>query len=405
MSDMEPNSIDFIVTDPPYGLHFMGKDWDKFKKSNFDERGDFKEMEDRERRAIYTANAVAGSYDPKRDDEFQDFMRRFGIEALRVVKPGGHIAMFGSPRRHHRQMSGLEDAGWEIRDCIFWCFGQGFPKSHNFGKQMKDEAWKGYGTALKPAYEPIILAMKPLDGTFKENAEKWGVAGINIDESRISGYKPSVPNPIFNSPTGKIYQMKTGEGRNGDMSDNSKGRWPANLIFSEEAAQELDRQTGVKKSSFFDNSKGETNGFHDCLGRSGRKRFDKGGFSDSGGASRFFYCAKTSTAERNRGLEGMPLQQSNPNFGSGGFSRPTDQPERETKPVANHHPTVKPIALMKYIIKLLAPPGDPLLLDPFAGSGSTIFAAKELGIRAIGIELESEYVEIARKRLENTPLT
>lgn len=169
MQQMTDNSVDFIVTDPPYGLHFMGKSWDKFNKSNFDENGMHKHLDNASIdgrscnvRKVYCANAVAGTYDENLNDEFQEFMRLVGIEMLRILKPGGMLAMFGAPRRHHRQMSGLEDAGFEIRDCIAWIFGQGFPKSHNFGKKMGNE-WSGYGTALKPAYEPILICMKPLD--------------------------------------------------------------------------------------------------------------------------------------------------------------------------------------------------------------------------------------------------
>lgn len=334
MRSMADNSIDFIVTDPPYGLHFMGKGWDKFKQSNYDLSPVKQVMSidgySRVARSFNCGNTESGTYDPKRDDEFQEFMRQFGLETLRILKPGGHLAMFGAPRRHHRQMSGLEDAGFEIRDCIAWIFGQGFPKSHNFGRQLGED-WKGYGTALKPAYEPIILAMKPLDGTFAQNAEKWGVAGINIDESRIGTEEIKT---CAKEKGSSFTHLGKGEGYNGCLESVHKGRWPANIIFDEEAAAELDEMTGNN-------------------------------------VSRFFYCAKASSAERNRGLE-----------------------ER-----SNIHPTIKPIALMKYILKLLAPPGNPTCLDPFAGSGSTLVAAKELGINCIGIEKEKEYCDIAKARI------
>lgn len=317
MKSMDSNSVDFIVTDPPYGLNFMGKGWDK----------------------------VLPSID-------------IWKEALRICKPGAFMACFGGTRTFHRLTCLIEDAGWEIRDCISWLYGSGFPKSHNkFGLE-------GYGTALKPAWEPIIICMKPLEGTFKQNAEKWGISGINIDESRIDGKK-----------------------------------WPANLILDEESGKLLDEQTGISKSTFYDNNKGNTCGFHDSLGREKKYRKDVGGFNDSGGASRFFYCAKSSSRERNEGLEGMPLKECgmmeddsyNIKTGSGN--------SRNTKR-QNFHPTVKPLSLMRYIIKLLAPSNDPLLLDPFCGSGSTLIAAKELEIRSIGIELNEEYCEISRKRLE-----
>jgi site-specific DNA-methyltransferase (adenine-specific) len=353
MKEMEDNSIDFIVTDPPYGLHFMGKDWDQFKYKKT--KGYNKPGEPRKTGVSETSSSFqAGEYDPKRDDEFQEFMRLFAIEAVRILKPGSHIAMFGSPRRHHRQMSGLEDAGFEIRDCLAWMFGQGFPKSHNFGRQMEGD-WQKYGTALKPAYEPIILAMKPLDGTFAHNAEKWGVAGLNIDDCRIGTGQDKGDWPITerNNDTGIYSKIEN------KTTDKSKGRWPANLILSEEAAEELDQQTGNN-------------------------------------ISRFFYVAKASSSERNKGLEGMPLKSAfdNVNGSMGGNMGSKSRPRQ------NNHPTVKPITLMRYLLKLLAPPGNPIVLDPFAGSGSTLVAAKELGIRFIGIDKEPEYHAIAEARIK-----
>jgi len=317
MAKMAPNSVDFIVTDPPYGLHFMGKHWD----------GRIPAIE-------------------------------IWAEALRICKPGAMLAAFGGSRTHHHLMCAIEGGGWEIRDCIFWIYGSGFTKSHNFGRQM-DEAWKGYGTALKPAYEPIIIAMKPLDGTFRENAEKWGVGGINIDESRIK------TEDNTGSPRGP--HRNCYEGGWGQMTSEShpQGRWPANVIFDEEAAMALDEMSGVSTSRP-DKRTGQRSGKGGVSCYSGGWSDSPNFLNDSGGASRFFYCAKASSKERGEG---------------------------------NGHPTVKPIALMKYIIKLLAPPGNPTLLDPFCGSGSTLLAAKELGINAIGIEKEAEYCEIAKARL------
>ncbi len=312
MKTMDDNTIDFIVTDPPYGLNFMGKKWDD-KVPNME----------------------------------------IWKEAFRICKPGSMLAAFGGSRTHHHLMIALEQSGWEIRDCIFWCFGSGFPKSHNnFGL-------KGYGTALKPAYEPIILAMKPLDGTFAQNAEKWGLGGINIDECRIeTNEKLSI-----GSNSKSLYEGGFGNGI--CNKQHNKGRWPSNLILDEESAEMLDQQSGIN-------------------------------------ASRFFYCAKASSSERNKGLEGMPLKECQ--TGCKG-AMPIDdngkERDRFKKQAQNIHPTVKPISLMKYILKLLTPPGNPILLDPFAGSGTTLLAAKELGINAIGIEKELEYYEIAKARIEN----
>ncbi len=320
MRNMESNSIDFIVTDPPYGLHFMGKKWD---------------------------------YDIPSIDIWK--------EALRVCKPGSMMAAFGGSRTYHRLASIIEDSGWEIRDCIMWLQGSGFPKSHNFGRKLGQE-WKGYGTALKPAHEPIILAMKPLQGTYLRNAELFGVAGINIDGCRIgtgedkSLFKQDSEKFI---PFNKAFKYVSG--------DITKGRWPANVILDEEAGNMLDEMSGVLKSGsmILKNHISKRNVFSDFI--SGNScEIEK----SSGGASRFFYCAKTSQKERGE---------------------------------ENKHPTVKPIALMKYIIKLLAPPGAPTLLDPFMGSGSTLLAAKELGINVIGIEKEKEYCEIAEARIGKEP--
>lgn len=397
MRGMAENSIDFVVTDPPYGLHFMGKDWDDFKKSNFDERGDYKYLENSsvdgrncKVRKIGCANHKSGSYDSKCDDEFQAFMHLVGIEILRIIKPGGHVAMFGSTRRHHRQMCALEDAGFEIRDCMMWLFGQGFPKSHNFGRKMGN-GWEGYGTTLKPAYEPIILAMKPLEGTFAQNAEKWGVAGLNIDKSRIGSHEYSQEEGSKKGLS-RITGNSFGEHK---PSDNPlpKGRWPSSLLLDEEAAEQLDRMSGITTSQpdYRDNLKKTK-----YIYNSGFKR-KPNYLNDSGGASRFFYCAKTSSAERNKGLEEMELKPGGSTVK--GYTQDISKGIDRNKPVANHHPTVKPISLMKYIIKLLAPPGNPVCLDPFAGSGSTLVAAKELGIACIGIEKQPNYCDIARARV------
>ncbi len=322
-----------------------------------------------------------------KDWDHQIISMDYWIQAFRICKPGSMLAIFGGTRTFHHTMLEIEGGGWIIRDTIMWLYGSGFPKSHNkFGLE-------GYGTALKPAYEPIILAMKPLEGTYKQNVEKWGIGGINIDGCRIEG---NIPKTIQGQSRnqGEIYQNDQRTLK--EFNPYEKGRWSANIILDEEAAAQLDEMTGILKSGKNCKRKKE----HNSHALHHINTLDEEiSYGDSGGASRFFYCAKASRNERNRGLEGLPEKQSNPNFGSGGFSRPTGQPERETKPTANFHPTVKPIALMKYIIKLLAPPNNPTLLDPFCGSGSTLLAAKELGINAIGIEKQPEYCEIARARL------
>lgn len=352
MKSMKDNSIDFIVTDPPYGLNFMGKDWDK---------------------SIPNVEIWK--------------------EALRICKPGSMLAAFGGSRTHHHLMIALEKSGWEIRDVIMWLYGQGFPKSHNnFGLE-------GYGTALKPAYEPIILAMKPLEGTFAQNAEKWGIGGINIDGSRIQ-YNGEKPSSFFYEKERKNVGFKLSSGNKKITSTPDKGRWPANIILDEESAEMLDEQSGITISK---KNKKNDQRYEGNLWKKGNRTHENS-YNDSGGASRFFYCAKASASERNKGLEGMPLKEKKTmnSFSNNCEFDPTKTQNKCDSPQKNFHPTVKPIALMKYIIKLLAPPGNPTLLDPFAGSGSTLIAAKELGINAIGIEKEQEYCEIANKRIENT---
>ena len=315
-------SVDFVVTDPPYGLKFMGKKWD------------------------YQIPSV-----------------EIWHELLRVCKPGAMILCFGGTRTFHRLTCNIEDAGWEIRDCMMWLYGSGFPKSHNnFGLE-------GYGTALKPAWEPIIMAMKPLTGTYEENFKKWKIGGINIDDSRIGtgGTKRSHQSDYPKNEDGTEDRSEHWARTGHSIEAIDKGRWPANLILDEEAGTMLDEQSGisfspkeiVKGAGRSGGIKGKTTGHH----------FQQG-HGDSGGASRFFYCAKVSPSERGK---------------------------------HNNHPTIKPQKLLEYLIKLLAPSGNPILLDPFCGSGSTLVACKTLGVQGIGIDICEEYCEIAKKRIEFIP--
>jgi site-specific DNA-methyltransferase (adenine-specific) len=333
---MPDNSIDSIVTDPPYELGFMGKKWD----------------------------STGIAYDAT-----------LWAECLRVLKPGGHLIAFGGTRTYHRMTCAIEDAGFEIRDCIQWIYGSGFPKSHNL-----DGDWHGFGTALKPAVEPAVLARKPLSGTVADNVMTWGVGALNIDGCRVpsdDGFEKAWDKPVRTNIANGGGAFGTGESsKRGtkaiDISANKPvgGRWPANVIFDEEAAQMLDEQSGHSVSKATPRNNGQFKSFS--------KGFDYAhtthGHSDSGGASRFFYVAKASRAEREAGLDG--------------------DSER-----ANHHPTVKPITLMRYLIRLVTPPGG-TVLDPFMGSGSTGCAAMLEAMQFIGIELNAEYLEIARRRIE-----
>jgi len=353
INKLQSNSIDSIVTDPPYGLKFMGKKWD---------------------------------YDVP--------SREVWAECLRVLKPGGHVLSFCGTRTYHRMVVRIEDAGFEIRDQIQWIYGSGFPKSHN----IKEGEFKGWGTALKPANEPICLARKPLEGTVAQNVQKWGTGAINVDASRIA-----TEDKIASTTNQNIRGHMIGSGNNERDRDttynqNPQGRWPANVIFDEEAAAILDEhsgqfagQVGMKKTAGVVTHQ---------PGKSVPGQAFKLGKKYFGGASRFFYVAKASKRERNTGLEGMPEKSTGQRIKAQSAGR-TDAGKQESSfPQANHHPTVKPIKLMEYLIKLITPPCG-TVLDPFMGSGSTGVAAKALGFEFIGIEREAEYVEIANKRIKS----
>ena len=342
MKEIESNTFDSIITDPPYELGFMGKKWD--------------------------SSGIA--YDVE-----------VWEEALRILKPGGHLLAFGATRTHHRMMVAIEDAGFELRDCLMWVYGSGFPKSHNISKAIDKKAgakreviglgstvcpdfpnpcqghpnangslgggvmrhalptapstpeakeWEGWGTALKPAYEPIILARKPLIGTVVKNVLTHGVGGVNIDAARFGSFTNTQPSGMA-----RWNDYRHGEGKyeTEAKANVAEGRFPTNLIFDEEAGKILDSQ-------------GDTTN------------------------SRFFYCAKASKKERNAGVGN------------------------------NIHPTVKPIKLMEYLVRLITPPNG-RVLDPFMGSGSTGCACENLGFNFTGIELDEESFWISLKRIKH----
>lgn len=346
LKGLPDNSINAVVTDPPYGLSFMGKKWD------------------------YDVPSV-----------------ELWIECLRVLKPGGHLLSFGGTRTYHRMVVNIEDAGFEIRDQIQWIYGSGFPKSLN----IKEGEFKGWGTALKPANEPIVLARKPLDGTVYNNIEKWGVGGLNIEASRIeAAITDDGTNRSRKNGAGMFHNTEAGT----HTAPGSAGRWPANVLFDEEAAVVLDEQSGNRPGC-----KSPSKAKPESKFRPGQGNYQPQGpiYPDSGGASRFFYVAKASKRERNAGLEGMEkkAQGTYGKFAGDGRGRQT-----EHQPTENFHPTVKPIKLMEYLCKLITPPGG-IVLDPFMGTGSTGVAALKLGFSFMGIEREPEYFEIAKKRIEN----
>jgi site-specific DNA-methyltransferase (adenine-specific) len=309
------NSIDSIVTDPPYGLSFMGKKWD---------------------------------YDVPSVDVWK--------ECLRVLKPGGHLLSFSGSRTYHRMAVRIEDAGFEIRDQIMWVYGSGFPKSHNLGE--------GWGTALKPAHEPIVMARKPFKGNVAQNVLEWGTGGLNIDESRI-----------------------------GDKN----GRWPANIMFDEEAGQVLDEQSGISKGNKPGSIRKGTSNF---LSNFETEQSERTGYNDLGGASRFFYCPKASKKDRDEGLNDFPDYDKYADTSSDTHSFSHMVKEGKQVLVKNNHPTVKPTELMLYLIKLVTPKGG-TVLEPFMGSGSTGKAAIRGGFDFIGIEKEEEYLKIAEARIEH----
>ena len=392
--------------------------------------------------------AEAGKYNLDKNgmQAFEEFSLEWAKEALRVLKPGGHLLSFASCRTYHRMACGIEKAGFEIRDQIMWIFGSGFPKSHNISIAIDKAAgversevigtkhcglhhrggvnaftddnwqaknrngdfvnitapasesakqWEGWGTALKPANEPVVVARKPLekDLTVAANVIKWGTGALNIKASRIE-----LNGDYKSKANGRPSQ--TGLSDNYDPTKANQpdnlGRWPANIIFDEEAAAVLDEQSGNLTSGKPGIKKQGNNGA--AYGAESRAPGTQmSGFGDSGGASRFFYVAKASRSERNRGLEGMEKKD------APGSKRSAPAKGRKSAlgaPRENFHPTVKPVKLMEHLIKLVTPPNG-TVLDPFMGSGTTGVAAKHLGFNFIGCELSSEYMEIAKKRIDS----
>lgn len=375
---MKDNSIDSIVTDPPYGLVFMGKGWDR---------------------------GVPGVM--------------YWKEMLRVLKPGGHLLSFGGTRTYHRMATAIEDAGFEIRDCIMWLYGTGFPKSQDVSKAIDKQAgakrevirfrsyevvedqntygsginsskprsesseitspatdeaqeWEGWGTALKPACEPIVVARKPLaEKTIAKNVLKHRTGAMNIDGTRVKLVGKNDPR-LGGKGTWGTSQMAKNVYEGGyageRVGSSERGRWPANIILDPEAAEILDEQSGIQKDGVAVRHRGVQGG---TIGPPGNK--PKGtpdmGYGGEGGASRFFYVAKANKKERNLG-------EAN-----------------------NNHPTVKPVMLMQYLVRLVTPPSG-VVLDPFMGSGTTGVAAIKEGMRFIGIEKDRDYMLIAKQRIK-----
>jgi DNA modification methylase len=363
LKELENNSIDAIITDPPYELGFMGKKWD--------------------------STGIANNVE-------------LWKECLRVLKPGGHLLAFSGTRTYHRMASAIEDAGFEIRDMIEWVYGSGFPKSLNIGKAVDKlqgnerkvigrnpnsrencgktntlyesgtvgktdiltkgtSEWEGWGTALKPAHEPICMARKPLaEKTVAENVLKYGTGGINIDESRV--FRDKDDKSGWSEAPGKASGFAPGDDGKMDYSkpeqkdDNELGRFPANL--------------------FHDNSEE----VRECFPNESERFFKS-----------IIYQAKASKSERNKGCEEIDAQV-RVRQGLAG--------EKKDTVSSNFHPTVKPIALMEYLIKMVTPKGG-VVLDPFMGSGTTGVACKKNGFEFVGIEMEEDYIKIANARIKS----
>lgn len=407
LKKFDDNYFDSIVTDPPYEIGFMGKSWD--------------------------ASGIANNPE-------------MWSECLRVLKPGGYLLSFSATRTYHRMAVAIEDSGFEIRDMIEWVYGSGFPKSLNIGKAVdklqgnereqferpKSEQrpnasqnregekvgefgmmdnkfdtkgtseWEGWGTALKPAHEPICMARKPLaEKTVAENVLKYGTGGINIDESRVG-----TSGARFNGRNvdSDIYG-KYGTDKPKEVYDY--GRFPANLIHdnSEEVRECFPNSKSSDNNDIIyrrsESSSVNTKGMNTI----GKSMGERKGFKDEGNSSRFFksiiYQAKASKKERNKGCEGLEDKLGG-SLEGGNDKRNGDKPQ--LKPTKNNHPTVKPIALMEYLIKMVTPTNG-IVLDPFMGSGSTGVACKKNGFDFIGIDLDKDYCEIARARMEGVEET
>ena len=372
--------VDSVVTDPPYHLTSIVERYGKEGSAPAKDRD-----------GLYQRQAK-GFMGKEWDGGDIAFRKETWELAYKLLKPGGHLLAFSASRNYHRMAVAIEDAGFEIRDQIMWIYGSGFPKSLNLGD--------GWGTALKPAHEPIVMAKKRLEGTNKQNKDRYGTGGINIDECRIEGeVKRPDTNPDFrdvakksmaqggqdklnfNQITGakrKTTVRKSRDGNNVWTDNNSgmkqednhfadadpRGRFPSNVMHdgSEEVKDifpKTSKSTGGKTKSAFGDIYGTYSG--DVLSSSA------GGFGDEGSASRYFYCPKTSKSERNNADK-------------------------------NTHPTVKPVELMKYLCRLVTPKGG-VVLDPFMGSGSTGMAAKDEGFDFIGIEKDEEYFKICESRI------
>ncbi len=383
------NHFDSVVTDCPYGL---GKEPNA---ANL-----IRDWADHGYHAISGKGFMGNAWDAFVPQPL------FWKEVYRVLKPGGHVLAFFGTRTYDWGTLAIRLAGFEIRDMICWHYGSGFPKSLNVSKAIAgmcedvefSEAWEGWGTALKPATEPICVARKPIEGNVALNVVKHGTGGINIDACRVAfAGEDDQESATYGTGTNIIganyVGSKLSDGRK-NIEANALGRFPANVILSPYMAAVMDEQTGVltsgRKKSGYEYQKNNGNSMGAGCGVSENEFI-----GDSGGASRFFYCAKASQDERNAGCEGLAKQQGGFKNDSGRGISASDQ--YKAYQVENFHPTVKPIALMRYLLRMVTPKGG-LALDTFAGSGTTGCAAAFEDINIVLMEMEEKYLPIIHAR-------
>ena len=443
MAKMPDNSVDSIVTDPPYGLEFMGKEWDKLGAAVIDDPASVGGYQDAGGGNAYSNSRIRYG---KSASSAQSWHEDWAREALRILKPGGHLLSFGGSRTYHRMACAIEDAGFEIRDQIMWVYGSGFPKSLNVGKAIDKAAgverevvgkqtggiaggsgehvgvkdsygykeafdttapatpeakqWEGWGTALKPAHEPIVVARKPLDGTVANNVLAHGTGAMNIEGCRVEtddGYEKQWDKPIrtnIGAPSGSF--ISTGEQHTISIAQNKpSGRFPANFIhdgsdevlelFPNAKGGAYPAQRGQPVATGFGANSPPTEGGARAMG-------------DSGSAARFFYCAKANKKERNAGLDALLVKQGGAMAGTANKSLKTGSGNERDGRQQNHHPTVKPVALMRYLVRLVTPPNG-IVFDPFLGSGTTAVAAILEGFEWSGCEITPEYLPIIEGRV------
>lgn len=465
MTQLESDSVDAIVTDPPYGLAFMGAEWDSFGGSTGKETIDERRKKMNEylgANAVVPAFASSHGHTPKLSEmhEFQAAMTPIFAEALRVAKPGAHLLCFGGTRTFHRMASAIEDAGWEVRETIMWVYGSGFPKSMDVGKAIdkslgadrkvvgytrggdkkggnyhgasdrgytidipiteatSDEAkqWDGWGTCLKPAWEPIIVARKPLDGTVANNVLTWGTGAINIDACRVA-YESDADRDSAR-PQGEATSKAAGHLAGGGDFDvkrksfdvvQKEGRFPANLVHdgSEEVVRLFPQSNGQQADVTGNEPSHPADGV--CYGEyNGRHSFAKRG--DTGSAARFFNTLRDGeeSADRTYADKGSTNFAAKPGMRREPVSADRffycAKASKKDRGEGNDHPTVKPNALMRWLVRLVCPRGG-TVMDPFMGSGSTGLACIDEGMDFIGIEREKHYVEIAEKRFDGRQLS